>query len=409
MMQHSASLLFALLLSVAGTSVTNAFPFTSSSGVVELTPATFNSFLSTHKPVFILFYAPWCGHCKRLHPEWETFAKSVEGVVRVGAINADEHQQLAQQYNLRGFPTVKYWGLGEKRANAPMDYVGERSAGAIQSQAVSLIKAPAIKTVKKAEELREAVQGAPDKKIAVLFSAKDRVPPIYAVMSLSPRLKSLPFYFAGEQEKAGFFSEFGVSKLPGVVVLNANSGDAKAVLYPGKKVAYDPIAKFLLACLEDTYDEANFSLEDETPGKKGGKKVALPVRPISISAHGLENFCSPEARKIAERTPLCVISLSSNIKAEHVHKTFSNEPLVFFEYAENREVLLSTLRGSIGLEKIANVLKDDKEHGALLLRASKHGTVNFRLVGGVKNADELSSLLQMVLSGQVSLSKPTSQ
>ncbi|CBH10539.1 thioredoxin, putative [Trypanosoma brucei gambiense DAL972] len=407
-MKRPSFLLASLLFLAIGSTVIEAFPFTASSGVVELTPATFNSFLGSHKPVFILFYAPWCGHCKRLHPEWEKFAKSVEGIVRVGAVNADEHQQLGQQFNLRGFPTVKFWGLGEKRANAAMDYAGERSAGAIQSQAISLINAPGIKTVKKAEELREAAQAAPEKKAVVLFSAKSRVPPIYAVLSLSPRLKSMPFYFAGEQEKSGFASEFGVSKLPAIVVLNTTAGEVKPVIYPGKKVAYEPIAKFLLACANDAYDEANFSLEggeSEQATKKGAAKLALPVRPLPASAHGLENFCSPDARKKTERTPLCVISLTSEFSLNDVHKTFSNEPLVFFEAGDARDILLGALRGKLGLEKIADKLKDDKEHSALLLRASKQGTVHYRLVGGVNTAETLSSVLQMVVSGEISLTK----
>jgi thiol-disulfide isomerase/thioredoxin len=35
------------------------------------------------------FLAPWCGHCKNLAPEWDKLAKSLEGIIRVGAVDMD--------------------------------------------------------------------------------------------------------------------------------------------------------------------------------------------------------------------------------------------------------------------------------------------------------------------------------
>ena len=62
-----------------------------------------------------------CGHCQALTPEWKKAATALQGLVKVGAVNADEHQSLGGQYGVRGFPTIKVFGLDKKK---PTDYQG---------------------------------------------------------------------------------------------------------------------------------------------------------------------------------------------------------------------------------------------------------------------------------------------
>jgi protein disulfide-isomerase A6 len=66
------------------------------------------------------FYAPWCGHCKALEPEYETAAKKLKGQVKLGKVDATEHAALAQRYGVNGYPTVKVfdYGLGKNDGKA---------------------------------------------------------------------------------------------------------------------------------------------------------------------------------------------------------------------------------------------------------------------------------------------------
>ncbi|XP_025092026.1 protein disulfide-isomerase A6 homolog [Pomacea canaliculata] len=103
--------------------------------VIELTPQNFHSKVIEGDELWIIeFYAPWCGHCKALAPEWKKAATALKGIVRVGAVNADEHGGLGSQYGVTGFPTIKFFGEDKFK---PTDYSSQRTASAIVDFAIS--------------------------------------------------------------------------------------------------------------------------------------------------------------------------------------------------------------------------------------------------------------------------------
>ncbi|XP_039120403.1 protein disulfide isomerase-like 2-3 [Dioscorea cayenensis subsp. rotundata] len=84
--------------------------------------------------VLVEFFAPWCGYCQVLTPTWERAATVLKGVVTVAALDADAHKSLAQEYGIKGFPTIKVFSPRKP----PVDYQGARDVKAIAEFAYRL-------------------------------------------------------------------------------------------------------------------------------------------------------------------------------------------------------------------------------------------------------------------------------
>lgn len=130
--------LFSLILFVFGLIASVNALYGPSSPVVQLNPSNFKSMvLNSNGVVFVEFFAPWCGHCKALTPTWEKAATVLKGVATVAALDADAHQSLAQEYGIRGFPTIKVFVPGKP----PVDYQGARDVKPIAEFALQQVKA----------------------------------------------------------------------------------------------------------------------------------------------------------------------------------------------------------------------------------------------------------------------------
>jgi thiol-disulfide isomerase/thioredoxin len=69
------------------------------------------------EPMFVMYYAEWCGHCKTTKPEFKKLMDQYKGPVKIEMVNAEapEHTDLVKSQNIKGFPTIRYYpsGLGE--------------------------------------------------------------------------------------------------------------------------------------------------------------------------------------------------------------------------------------------------------------------------------------------------------
>jgi len=80
-----------------------------SSNVVELNDASFDAKVLNSKELWVVkFVAPWCGHCKKLEPEYDEAATTLNGEpVKLGSVDATAEKGLGSRFGVEGFPTIK--------------------------------------------------------------------------------------------------------------------------------------------------------------------------------------------------------------------------------------------------------------------------------------------------------------
>ncbi|GAY55167.1 hypothetical protein CUMW_162320 [Citrus unshiu] len=105
---------------------------------IELNSSNFDELVLKSKDLWIVeFFAPWCGHCKKLAPEWKKAANNLKGKVKLGHVDCDSEKSLMSKFNVQGFPTILVFGADK---DSPIPYEGARTAGAIESFALEQLE-----------------------------------------------------------------------------------------------------------------------------------------------------------------------------------------------------------------------------------------------------------------------------
>ncbi|CAN6331480.1 unnamed protein product [Urochloa humidicola] len=132
-----------LLLAAAAAAVSPA----AADDVVALTEADFEKEVGQDRDALVEFYAPWCGHCKKLAPEYEKLGASFKKAksVLIAKVDCDEHKSVCSKYGVSGYPTIQWFPKGSLE---PKKYEGQRSAEAlaefVNSEAGTNVKIAAV-------------------------------------------------------------------------------------------------------------------------------------------------------------------------------------------------------------------------------------------------------------------------
>jgi len=108
------------------------------SDVVTLTDSTFEEFIKANDKVLVKFYAPWCGHCKKMAPEFEKAATELKGTVPLADVDSTVEKDVSSKYGVSGYPTLKWFVNGEAQ-----EYGGGRDSEKI-IEWIKSMSAPAV-------------------------------------------------------------------------------------------------------------------------------------------------------------------------------------------------------------------------------------------------------------------------
>jgi thioredoxin 1 len=92
--------------------------------IVALTSSDFDRYVNGGRPVFVDFWAVWCGPCRTMEPVVDRLAVKYAGKVVFGKLNVDEQSDIATRYDVQSIPTFMVFKNGQP-VDAAIGAVGE--------------------------------------------------------------------------------------------------------------------------------------------------------------------------------------------------------------------------------------------------------------------------------------------
>ena len=199
----SSIFLFLSLIMLSSCFEDEVFPV--ENNITVLTEANFDKALEKYEHILIMFYAPWCGHCKKFGPELERAAAVLrkENLI-VAKVDATSEKELAKKYKVRTYPTIKFFKKGQIS-----DYKAARKEQAVINW-VRKQSEPPTKTLKTVDDVEKFKSD--NEACAIYFGNDDDEIKIFEGVAL--KLENYPFGVVGDETVAKKFN----AKLKSVVI-----------------------------------------------------------------------------------------------------------------------------------------------------------------------------------------------
>jgi len=180
-------------------------------GVMVLGNDNFQAAIDANSLILVEFYAPWCGHCKKLAPEYAAAATKLaekDSPVKLAKVDATEHKELGTKFGVKGYPTLKFFKNG-----VAQDYAGGRTTDTI-IQWLDKKSGPAAKTLSTSEDSKAFVA---DNQVAVIGFFKDPIAKeAVAYATAADTFDDVNFAITSNTE---LFSEYGITDDAAVILL----------------------------------------------------------------------------------------------------------------------------------------------------------------------------------------------
>lgn len=287
---------------------------TASGDVLEYTDSNFDELITSHEVALVKFYAPWCGHCKRMAPEFEKAAtklKANDPPITLIKVDCTVEKTTCDKFGVKGFPTLKIFRNGLESQS----YEGPREADGIvkymRGQA-----GPSAKELKTLDEFKKFVAG--DDVVVVGFFESES------------KLKD-SFLKVADTERDRF--QFGYSSDAGVLKEAGYTDDI--VVYTPKKLhnKFDP-NEFKYDGNYDTDKIKSFLIHD-TVGMAGirtqGNLFQFDQKPLFIVYYNVDYLKDPKGSNYWRNR---VLKVAQDYKRK-VHFAVSNKEEFSAEIDQN--------------------------------------------------------------------------